>query len=101
MARILQHVLFVGLNDKDTKTQVITNESAKNKIMDIVGACTISDAEGCYNHNDGQQVREKTYRVEILFKEKSEVVELCKKLKKELNQESIALTSGVIESELV
>ena len=99
--RLEKFTLLVGLNDKDTKKQVISNEHARDIIMDNVGDCTISDAFGSYTHDNGEKVREKTYRVEILFKNKSEVVDICNRLKKQLNQESIAVMRDIIESELI
>lgn len=96
-----QFTLLVGLNDKDTKTRIVNKNKAKEVIMNIVGDCTVSDALGQYTHDNGKVVQEKSLRVEILFKELEEVMEYAKEIKKELNQESIALSYTEINSMLV
>ena len=101
MAQLLRHTLIVGLNDKDTKKQVCNRHRAKKVIMDIVGDCTISDAIGHYTHEDGSTVNEKSLKVELLFKADNQVIDYAKQIKKELNQESIALVKDYIESTLI
>ena len=96
-----QYTIMVGLNDKDTKKRLINKNKAKEILMNICGDCTISDAVGHYTHEDGQQVVEKSLRVEILFKELEEVLDFCKQIKQELNQESVALSYQEINSMLV
>ena len=101
MAQLLRHTLIVGLNDKDTKKQVCNRHRAKKVIMDIVGDCTISDAMGHYTHEDGSTVNEKSLKVELLFKADNQVIDYAKRIKQELNQESIALVKDYIESTLI
>jgi len=101
MELIKKHTLMVGLNDKDTKTQLISKEKARQTIMDIVGDCTISDAYGHYTHLDGTGVTEARLRVEMLFKQDNEVVNYARLIKKALNQESVALSASVDNSMLV
>lgn len=101
MAQLLRHTLIVGLNDKDTKKQVCNRHRAKKVIMDIVGDCTISDAIGHYTHEDGSTVNEKSIKVELLFKADNQVIDYAKRIKQELNQESIALVKDYIESTLI
>lgn len=96
-----QFTLLVGLNDKDTKTRIVNKNKAREVIMNIVGDCTVSDALGQYTHDNGEVVQEKSLRVEILFKELEEVMEYAREIKKELNQESIALSYTEINSMLV
>ena len=96
-----QFTIMVGLNDKDTKTRIVNKNKAKETLMNICGDCTISDAVGHYTHENGTQVIEKSLRVEILFKELKEVIEYCEQIKKELNQESVALSYQEINSMLV
>ena len=101
MDRIKKFTLLVGLNDKDTKTRIINKNKAKQTIMDICGDCTVSEAIGQYTHDDGTTVTEKSLRVEILFKELEEVISYCNEIKKELNQESVALSCTYEDSMLV
>lgn len=101
MARLLRHTLIVGLNDKDSKKQVIKLQQAKRIIMNVCGDCTMSDALGHYTHEDGSAVKEKSIKVELLFKADNEVISYARQLKKELNQESIALVKDYVESTLI
>lgn len=101
LEQIKKHTLLIGLNDKDTKKQIISMSKAKRIIMNVCGDCTISNAYGCYTHEDGQQVHEKCLRVEMLFKADNEVISYAKQLKKDLNQESIALSASYENSALI
>lgn len=92
---------MVGLNDKDTKGQVMSTDTCKRIVMGIVGDCTISDAVGQYTHDNGEVVQEKCLRIELLFKGDNEVISYCHAIKKSLNQESIALSTEYVNSVLV
>ena len=89
--KIMNYVMYVGLNDQDTKKQEVTTELAMECIGDTVGDCTLSMAQGRYTHANGVAVRENTVRVELFDKEEQEVKRYCEVLKKMLNQESIAV----------
>ena len=101
MSKMLRHTLIIGLNDKDTKKQVCNRQTAKNIVMGICGDCTITDAQGFYTHEDGYKVKEKSIKVEMLFKADNEVLCYAKQIKKALNQESVALVKDYIESTLI
>ena len=62
--------LYIGLNDRDTKTQIIdTIEAYKivsNVLVKYAGGGTIYNATGIYTHDDGTIVIENTLRVEII-----------------------------------
>lgn len=96
--------LYLSLNDKDTKTQLInTVEAYKiacNLVMKSFEGATISEATGIYKHDDGTFVTESTLRIEILFAEEREIKSLVDILKKVFNQESIAVQSEVVNSQL-
>ena len=99
--KIKKHTLLIGLNDKDTKKQIVSTAKAKQMIMRICGDCTISNAIGHYTHDNGEQVTEKSLRVELLFKADNEVISYCQQLKRVLNQETIAYSSCYENSMLV
>jgi hypothetical protein len=69
--------------------------------MGIVGDCTLTDAIGHYTHEDGSTVKENSIKVEMLFKADNQVVEYAKRIKKEFNQESVALVKDYIDSVLI
>lgn len=103
---ITKHTLFIGLNDKDTKQQEIDTVSAYKlaiRLMNQFGypAGTITEATGFYTHEDGTFTIEKSLKIEILFAEKDKTDALIKQAKISFNQESIALQTEQITSELV
>ena len=77
-----KYKLFLGLNDKDLKQQLIDTETAINKVISIVGDCTISTAIGCY-----QGHKETSLIIDLASDD--DVLPIIKKLNKEFNQECI------------
>lgn len=102
---IKKFTLYLGLNDKDTKVQMISTLEAYKVVSNILakdfGGGTIFEAQGIYKHDDGQVVFEKTLRIEILFAELPQIKILVELLKKIFNQESIAVQEENIESSLM
>ena len=96
--------LYMGLNDKDAKVQVISTIEAYKVVSNIIakdfGGGTIFEAHGIYKHDDGKIVFEKTLRIEILFAEEPQIKALVAELKKIFNQESIAVQVEDINSDL-
>ena len=97
--------LYLGLNDKDKKIQLINTVEAykivNNIITSYTDGATIFEASGIYKHDDGTVIIEKTLRIELLFIEKNTVLEIIRQLKTIFNQESVALSEEEIKSELV
>ena len=102
---IKKFTLYRGLNDKDTKVQMISTLEAYKVVSNILakdfGGGTIFEAQGIYKHDDGTIVIEKTLRIEILFTELPQIKILVELLKKMFNQESIAVQEENIESSLM
>lgn len=107
-SKIRKYELYIGLNDKDTKTQLIDNMTAQkiiaNKVAQTFDGGTVSMAEGIYKHDDGTVVFENTIKVEILLFDgnikESDVRTLVRWIKETLNQESVAVQKSVVNSEL-
>ena len=99
--------LYLGLNDKDSKTQKIDTLEAykivENMLASMFNGGTIFNAHGVYKHDNGQVVIENTLRIEILEFDNSiidNVREFVRILKDVFNQESIAVQIEVCNSEL-
>lgn len=96
--------LYLGLNDKDKKVQLINTLEAykicNNILMHYTDGATIFEANGIYKHENGEFTIEKTLRIELLFIDKKTVVDIVEDLKKAFNQESIAVQEQKISSEL-
>ena len=102
---IKQHILILGLNDKDTKKQEITTLDAYKITMNILtehfSGATITEAQGFYKHEDGTLTFETSLKIELLFADDKQVSEVIEQLKTTFNQESIALITNTINSKLI
>jgi len=91
---INKYILNIGLNDKDTKTQIIKTskalETIKNTLFNnnIVGY-TIYTGYGLYKHDSGEITKEKTIIIEMFYTDDNTINNIINDLKVKLNQESI------------
>jgi len=88
--------LYVGLNDKDTKQQELSNLEAKVGISAILfrycpNGFTLQECQSIYKHDDGTVVCENTIKVILLDYNMSMIYEIIEDLKRKLNQECIAV----------
>lgn len=99
-----KYTLYVGLNDKNTKTQLIETTKAMEMVnfilLNKVEGATIFQAKGIYKHESGDFVIENTLRIELMFVEHEEVKAIVNTLKDVLNQESIVVQIEEVNSEL-
>lgn len=97
--------LYVGLNDKDTKTQQIETLDAykmvENVCLSKTTGYTIGEVNGYYRHEDGTISIEKSFRIELLFIPEAVALEICDTLKVILNQESIAFEVTETDARLI
>ena len=100
-------VMYVGLNDKETKKQEISTKKAidiicktlaKQGITDL----TLNQGMGIYTHEDGTKTTEISLIITMLFVERVQVINANSDIKTILNQECVALeTIKVEKSELI
>lgn len=88
--------LYIGLNDKDTKRQEITNLDAKTEISRILfkyfpNGFTLQECQGMYKYDDGSIVCENTIKVTLFDYYMELVLDAVEDLKLKLNQECIAV----------
>lgn len=102
-----RYTLYLGLNDKNTKTQKIDTVEAykicENMCADFFGGATIFSAKGIYKHDDNTVVIENTLRIEILEFDTyifERVRDFVGTLKSVFNQESVAVQVEQVNSEL-
>lgn len=97
--------LYLGLNDKDKKQQLINTVEAykitNNILLSYTDGATIFEANGIYKHNNGDYTIEKTLRIELLFITEKDVNDIVIDLKRAFNQESIAVQKEVVNSYLL
>lgn len=108
--KLEKFILTMGLNDKDTKAQIISDKDARELLESLIiengfDGATILEGLGIYKHeaenNIAPIVKEKCLRIELLFTSFQKVVKFAQVLKSRFNQESIALERQFNESALV
>lgn len=93
----MDYVIYLGLNDKDTKKQKISTLEAFKIASNIllnnnIDGATMFEAQGIYKHENGDIVIENTIRIELAFiDDESIIYNIIKLLKSTFNQESIML----------
>lgn len=101
-----KYSFYIGLNDKDSKVQVIETLTAANIINRVfidngVDGATITSGKGIYKHDNGEVVVEETLIVQVYeFGAPINVRQICADLKRLLNQESIAVEKRDTNSQL-
>lgn len=101
-----KHTFYIGLNDKDTKSQLISTLDAYRITTNILGVdSTIKECKGVYTHEDGTITTENTLEVVLLDFDDALtdrwIAEKANDIKIALNQESIAHQEENIKSELI
>ena len=102
--KITRYTVTIGLNDKDTKTQIIPTIQAKEivnqKLLETGNDATIYDVNGVYTHENGERVTEHSIQVEILFSKKRQILDFASRIKAALNQETVVIKKDKINSVL-
>lgn len=100
-----KHILYIGLNDKDSKQQEISILDAYKIIFNAVkkyyDGATITESRGFYTHESGAVTFENSLICSILFADDDKTRLLAEDLKILLNQETIALEIQDINSNLI
>ena len=88
--------LSIGLYDQHTKKQEIDTHEAVNLIEQSVlatgvGGCSVYTGNGVYLHDNGELVKEPSVFVEVYGWKLDSMKKCVQFIKRELNQESIAV----------
>lgn len=98
--------IYVGMFDKDLKTQVLSNTEFLNTVRKVmrlkfIDNYTIYKCKGHYKHEDGTTVCEPSLNIEIIESENWKnylyINDLKRMLCDSLNQESVLITKQEIE----
>lgn len=94
--------IYVGMFDKDAKTQVLSNTEFLNTVRKVmrlkdINNYTIYKCKGHYQHEDGKIICEPSINVEIIINYELFTDDIKNMLCKELNQESVLITKQSIE----
>lgn len=98
-----KYTLYVGLNDKDTKNQIVKTEDAFNiavqLFVEYTGGATIQEARGIYTHEDGAIVIENTLICTVFDCGIDKIYAVADALKAVLNQEAVIIEKADVNSE--
>lgn len=106
MEKIVKYSLYLGLNDKDTKTQKIDTLEAYKILCNLlksynVEGFTVYNAHGFYMHDDGTFTTENTLKIELMFVDEKTIDNIIKQCKIIFNQECIIKQVEEVTSTLV
>lgn len=98
--------LYIGLNDKDTKTQIVKTTYAQKDVINILTShgivgMTMQYATGLWVYEDRTIASETTLHIELMGVELPPVMAAIEDIKVKLNQESIGLTVEDINVQFV
>ena len=83
---------YIGLQDKDTKTELIKYDEACKIIANRLDMFTIQKAQGCYQYNDDSLCFENTLIVTVFENYSDNYIKvLVNNFKLDFNQECIGL----------
>lgn len=83
---------YIGLQDKDTKTELIKYDEACKIIANRLDAFTIQKAQGCYRYYDDSLCFETSLIVTAIARYSDAAIEiLANRLKLDFNQECIGV----------
>lgn len=88
----MNYLINLGLNDKNTKTQLISQQDALNMLFNMLDGATITPCIGIYTHDDGTKVMENSFKIEVYDMDDDQAEALARTLCDEFNQESVILT---------
>ena len=95
--------LYLGLNDKDKKRQVVKTKKALKELNGLLlgkyelDGATIQEGNGVYKHQNGKTVKEKTIIITLLNVDEHIIMLIIRDLKKSFNQESILKEKAIME----
>lgn len=99
----VKYTLYIGLNDRSTYKQVLSNDEAENRVRKIVlkhvTGFSMIQGKGAYTDDKGVVTRENSLVVEIYDASEEQVKAIMDDILKELNQESILIEKQMVDYE--
>lgn len=99
----VKYTLYIGLNDKDTYTQLLPYEEAEKKVRDIalkyVDGFTVLAAKGAYKDDKGVITQENSLVLEFTSATEKQIKAIMDEVMKELNQNSVLMEKQTVKYE--
>lgn len=94
---MIQHTLYIGLNDKDTKQQEVTKEYVIDRLDYYFDAYTLIEANGRYKYNNDFIQNEVTLIVIVCEYDDVDIKTIANQLKVDINQECIMIVAQELD----
>lgn len=98
----VKYTMYVGLNDKDTYTQLVPTEEAERKVSSIalkhVDGFTAFSAKGAYKDDKGVITNENSLVFEFYSVTEEQMRAVVDEVLKELNQNSVLIEKKKVNS---
>lgn len=98
MEKTTKVILYLGLNDKDTKRQKISTRRASRILAGLLcerfDGATVQFCKGIYKHQNGRQVRENSFNIILYYVDLDTIRAFASELCRVFNQESILIDFG-------
>ena len=92
-------IIYLGLKDKDTKKQILSDiqsyQKAENILKSFRVGFSIVEQTGGYFHENGEYVTEKSLQIKLFLDNLPKVERIALELKKQFNQESIIIEQNI------
>lgn len=102
---MIKYIISLGLNDKDTKTQLIDTITAYKKaneiILKYIDGATVYETQGIFKHNDGTITIERSLQIELWDASKKAIENITNELKTAFNQEAVNVQIQEVTSYMV
>lgn len=102
-----KYTFFLGLNDKDTKTQLVRNEDALFDVREAVAQnlwwWTVTECNWVFKHEDWTIVDENSLRIETLWFNEDQTIyqRFALYLKVKFNQESVLMEVSEVDAQFI
>ncbi|KAK8813188.1 hypothetical protein WA158_002780 [Blastocystis sp. Blastoise] len=97
---VIQYTIYIGLNDKMRKEQIIDTSKAiqivNSILLNYTSNFTVTQSEGYYRYKDSIQIKENVLCYTIISFNSNDLYTFIKEVKVLLNQESILVTSTCV-----
>lgn len=101
MQQAVKYTLYIGLNDKDTYTQLIPDEEAEQRVCDIalkyVDGFTVLPAKGVYKDDKGVTTHESSLVLEVTSATDEQMSAMMKEIIHALNQNSVLIEKQTVD----
>ena len=99
----IKYTMYIGLNDKDTYTQLISYEEAEQKVSAIVlkyvDGFTALSGKGAYKDDKGVITHENSLVLEFTSATEEQIKAIMDEVIKELNQNSVLMEKQAVNYE--